>query len=86
MAVASPIGIAIKDEPAAMSSVPLMSGRMPNACGISAGDQRVPVRNSTGETSPKNPSDWLRSTTTIPTVVSTDMTPQPIRSAPMMRS
>src|SRR5690606_8743326 len=63
-----------------------MSGSTPKCWGWKSGVQRVPVRNSTGETTRKNPAASIRSTATIPTVVSTDTTLHATRIAPMTRS
>ena len=72
------MGIAMIADPAVTNNVPQNSGRMPKCCGFKSGDHFVPVRNSHTETSRKNCSDSIKSTSTMPTVVMIEIvgTPQ----------
>ena len=55
----------------AISSVPPISGSTPNDWFVNSGVQRVPLKNSQGETSPKNCSPSTTRMRTMPAVVST---------------
>src|SRR5262245_42726293 len=71
MALRSPIGSAMTDEPAAITKVPQRSGRIPKLGGFPSGLSTAPNRKLQGLTPDlwKNATDSTASTTTMPTVV-----------------
>src|SRR5918994_1282192 len=79
MAVSSPTGSATAMAIKVAINVQYKSGRTPKLpC---CGDQRVEVRNSTGETSKKNLAVSSKRTTTIPTVVKIERYAQAVRKS-----
>ena len=68
-AARTPSGTARTSAMKAIMSVLVISGMTPNAYGRIDADQRVPVKKSTGETSPKKKIASTRRTVTMPTVV-----------------